>query len=25
VLKQRGGARILETSFRGYYPSFKSL
>lgn len=25
TLKQRGGSKILETSYRGYYPSFKTL
>ncbi|WP_420101180.1 hydroxymethylbilane synthase [Bosea sp. (in: a-proteobacteria)] len=25
ILKQRGGGRILESSFRGHYPSFKAL
>lgn len=25
TLKERGGGKILETSFRGHYPSFKSL
>ncbi len=25
ILKERGGGKILETSYRGYYPSFKTL